>query len=381
MMALDTSTDPRRFTWAIQDQVIRLRQWATGEFLELDPVQARRARGYKVGSVKECDLRLKDRTVSKEHARVTFEEAEEAWRILDLGSKNGIRIDGVRVEAIQLAPGMEVGLGKTTLLVESMRSIGLRCFLARLLGWAEKRQGAVDLALRDLRQAQLLRHPIALRGDGNLVPVAYDLHRFLFGPEAPFVVCDPYRRTGEASARGLTNIEDGAAALEASRGGTLCIRNDKLPKAFDEILDKAHNAEGTDFVQVLLCDDGSRKARVEQMKLIKIPPLSARPKTERRHVVTEYAAEAVQDLRANRQLSGEDQVWVLKHCGTSLAEIGKGTRRLLALRLEGTLAGAARRVGMATPALRRWFADRAFPKNLRAEDAAAIAAEPAGYDA
>lgn len=378
-MALETSTDPRRFSWAIKDQVVRLRQWATAEFLELDPHVARRSRGYKVGSVKECDLRLKDRTVSKEHAQVSFEE--EGWRLLDLGSKNGIRVDGVRVETIQLAPGMEVGLGKTTLLVESMRSIGLRCFLARLLGWAEKRQEAVDQALRALRQGQILREPIALRGDGNLVPVAYDLHRFLFGPEAPFVVCDPYRQTGEASARGLTNIEDGEAALEAAQGGTLCIRNDKPPKAFETVLQKAHHAEGPEAVQVLLCDDGSRRARVEKMKGIEIPPLSARPKAERRHVVTEYAAEAVQDLRANRQLSGEDQVWVLEHCGTSLAEIGKGTRRLLALRLEGTLTGAARRVGMAMPALRRWFADRAFPKGLRPEDASAIAAEPAGYDA
>jgi FHA domain len=380
-MALDTSTDPRRFTWAIQDQVIRLRQWATAEFLELDPDVARGSRGYKVGSVKECDFRLKDRTVSKEHARVTFEQEQEVWRLSDLGSKNGIRVDGVRVEAIQLEPGMEIGLGQTTLLVESMRSIGLRCFLARLLGWADNRQGTVDFALRDLRQAQILRHPIALRGEGNLVPVAYDLHRFLFRPEAPFVVCDPYRRTGEASARGLTNIEDGAAALEAAQGGTLCIRNDKPPEAFDEILRQAHHAEGLEAVQILLCDDGSRKARVDKMKGIEIPPLSSRPKAERRHVVMEYAAEAVQDLRAPRQLSGEDQVWVLEQCGTSLAEISKGTRRLLALRLEGNLSGAARRIGIAMPALRRWFADRARPKGLLFEDAAAITAEPAGYDA
>jgi predicted component of type VI protein secretion system len=115
-MSFDTSTNPRRFAWTIRDPVVRLRQWATDQALDLDPSEAARSHGYKIGSGAGCAMRLKDRMVSEEHARVSF--AEESWRISDLGSKNGVKVDGTTVEVTKLEPGMEVLFGKTLFLAE-----------------------------------------------------------------------------------------------------------------------------------------------------------------------------------------------------------------------------------------------------------------------
>jgi hypothetical protein len=65
-------------------------------------------------------------------------------------------------------PGVEVGIGETTLIAESPRSIALRDFCARLLGWGGDHMPAVDHALRALRLAVACRSPLILRGEGDL---------------------------------------------------------------------------------------------------------------------------------------------------------------------------------------------------------------------
>jgi hypothetical protein len=373
-----TYSYPQRFAWTIDDEVIRLRQWGTDTFYELPSVRRRRSSDWTVGSGSGCTIHLEDRWASRRHAQLSYERGR--WSVTDLESRNGLKIDGVSVRSGSLEPGMELRIGRTTLLAESMRSVALHCFLERLLGWSKNRREAVDAAMRQLRWAPMNREPIVLRGPGDLVPVAHDLHLNVFGIAAPFIVCDPTRQTGAASVRAPANIEDGDEALAAAKGGSVCIRNDKPPESFPELLDKARKLESAAAVQVIVCDDGSRKLRVDGAKPIEIPPLAKRSAAERAHVVTEYAADAARDLGAKRSLTGEDQDWVLQHCGISLAEIGRGTRRLLALRMQGSLADAARLLDMSYPSLRRWFADRGLA-GLPAEDVAFLAAKPSELDA
>jgi Protein of unknown function (DUF3662)/FHA domain len=66
-----------------------------------------------IGRANECELRLDDPGVSRRHAevRVTGNEAE----IIDLGSTNGIRVNGRAVPSARLVDGDRIDMGSTSL--------------------------------------------------------------------------------------------------------------------------------------------------------------------------------------------------------------------------------------------------------------------------
>jgi DNA-binding NtrC family response regulator len=66
-----------------------------------------------IGSSPECDLVLEDPTVSRLHARLEYER--EGFRLTDLQSKNGVRVDGVSVRDATLEAGQEIRLGEVSL--------------------------------------------------------------------------------------------------------------------------------------------------------------------------------------------------------------------------------------------------------------------------
>jgi hypothetical protein len=57
-------------------------------------------RPFKIGRSEPCDLVLSDEAVSREHA--AFERGLEGVVLRDLGSKNGIEVDGVRIKGSSL---------------------------------------------------------------------------------------------------------------------------------------------------------------------------------------------------------------------------------------------------------------------------------------
>ncbi len=56
-----------------------------------------------------CDLVVRDTTVSREHA--AFVRRGDAWWVIDLGSTNGTRVNGVRAAEHPIAPGDRIELG------------------------------------------------------------------------------------------------------------------------------------------------------------------------------------------------------------------------------------------------------------------------------
>jgi hypothetical protein len=62
-----------------------------------------------IGRSRDCDIQLDDPNTSRRHAEVRREG--DAWVIADLGSTNGIKINGHRVAEAALHPGDEVTLG------------------------------------------------------------------------------------------------------------------------------------------------------------------------------------------------------------------------------------------------------------------------------
>jgi predicted component of type VI protein secretion system len=62
-----------------------------------------------VGRSDECDVVLRDRSISRKHARIVRQE--ERWFVQDLGSTNGVTKEGTRGERFELADGDEFRLG------------------------------------------------------------------------------------------------------------------------------------------------------------------------------------------------------------------------------------------------------------------------------
>ena len=65
-----------------------------------------------LGRSRECDCVLDDPNVSRRHAELRRGNTGD-WRIVDLGSTNGVKVNGRRVDDSRLSPGDEVILGTT----------------------------------------------------------------------------------------------------------------------------------------------------------------------------------------------------------------------------------------------------------------------------
>jgi hypothetical protein len=71
---------------------------------------------FVIGRSRECDLVLDDPNVSRRHAELRRED--EGWAVRDLGSTNGIKLNGRRSRGGRLSPGDEITLGLSRLTFE-----------------------------------------------------------------------------------------------------------------------------------------------------------------------------------------------------------------------------------------------------------------------
>jgi hypothetical protein len=65
-----------------------------------------------LGRSKECDCVFRDPNMSRRHAELRRGPTGD-WQVVDLGSTNGVKVNGRRVESSRLSPGDEVTLGTT----------------------------------------------------------------------------------------------------------------------------------------------------------------------------------------------------------------------------------------------------------------------------
>lgn len=73
-----------------------------------------------VGRARDADCVLRDPNVSRRHAELRREPSGD-WTIADLGSTNGVKVNGRRVGTSRLRPGDQVTLGTTTFKFEVER--------------------------------------------------------------------------------------------------------------------------------------------------------------------------------------------------------------------------------------------------------------------
>jgi two-component system cell cycle response regulator len=105
---------------------LRLRRETSGEIVEIDRDTA------IVGRHSEADLRLIDPDVSRRHCRIGVEDG--MWRIVDLGSTNGVYLNGVRLTEANLYPGDRLRIGSIEFIVErAMPQRGIRGMKSRTI--------------------------------------------------------------------------------------------------------------------------------------------------------------------------------------------------------------------------------------------------------
>ena len=339
-----------------EDAVVQLREWGTDTIHVIPRLPG--LLEVSVGRHRTCAIRLQDRRklVSRVHAKLVYDHGR--WLLRDLNSINGIFLYGARLSEFWLEPGDEIDIGYVTLIAESRRTIELRAYLSRLLGWDPSQLEIVDLALRSIRSSVMGSGALVLCGEDDLVPIARSLHRRMLGADRPFIVCDPARCQLNDPMR-PENYDEGVPALAAAAGGTLCVRHERLPNDFANVAAALRHSETQ--VQLTVCARSTRYCARYLSVPITIPPLRDRI-MEIDRVIAEYAQDAFCQLgHPGTTLSSEDLEWVRRHSTSSIAAIEKATLRLAAIRSSDDVGVAAARLRMSPTSLSLWIARRKVP--------------------
>ena len=349
---ISTTTDILTRSWAITDEVIRLRLVA-GDAVY--PLPAAGPRSLTIGTAPTCAIQVQDPSnlISREHA--LLDRSDGRWWIMDQ-SKNGLYIDGQLSEGCALAPGHQIGLSRhVTLIAESAKTIALRAALARMIGWSAACAEAIDRALYMLRLAASGRVVFVLCGEPSLVPLAEELHRLALTEHRPFVLCDP-RRTDEETERFTRCVRDGLTALAQARDGTVCIDDQRRPSDLLEMLDIWRRPGST--AQVMVLAKNLRKADVYATYPMEIPSLRTR-RDELDRLIMEYEAEAVQRLGAGElALTPAQRAWISERSSATLVDVQRATLRLAAIRHAGSMTRAAALLEMSHASLGTWLQRR-----------------------
>lgn len=351
-MVAPTKTDTNKFEWALTDEVVRLREWATDRIFPL-PQELNEA---VLGTSEECQVRLTDPSgmTSRMHARLVRDRA--TWTIHDAGSKNGIRLDGGVRPSFVLEPGSEIGIGKLTLIAESGRSIAVRRLLARVLGWTSDRGETVDLALRSVRAAAARRAALLVCSESDPVSIAHGIHRVAIGAERPFVSCDPKRKSSTETVRSVRNFSSVTEALAAAEGGSLCVWSSRLPDDFESVREALRRPDSR--VLLVVCSNKPPDSTTLAAAPIVVPVLAQRDR-ELSRIVVEYAQDAMADAIAEAEsFLPADRAWIIEHAAATLGDIETATSRIVALRHFGNVNRAAEFLGMAHVSLSRWIERR-----------------------
>jgi hypothetical protein len=85
-----------------------------------------------LGRAAEADVQVIDDRVSRRHARISHRPGE-GWRVVDLGSKNGLFLDDCRIDATSLPAAAELSLGGVPVRFEPLADAAARADAEREL--------------------------------------------------------------------------------------------------------------------------------------------------------------------------------------------------------------------------------------------------------
>ncbi|MDI1483280.1 sigma 54-interacting transcriptional regulator [Polyangium sp. y55x31] len=190
--------------------------------LGLDPVV--------VGSGIECDLVVDDPYVSRRHCQLVMTTRGVVVR--DLGSRNGIWVQKIRVVEAVLPPGAGVSLGKLSLTVEAEGAVRVPLSAGEQFGEAVGKSMAMRALFARLQRAAETDEPVLMLGESGTGKelLARAIHQTSPRRGGPFVVFDCGAVAPSLVESELFGHEKGAFSgaqsarvglLESANGGTL----------------------------------------------------------------------------------------------------------------------------------------------------------------
>jgi len=182
-----------------------------------------------VGTDPDADLSLRDDTVSQRHCELR--PTERGWIVADLGSTNGVRVDGVRVVEALLEDKHRLALGETELEWRLQEGEAEHALSAEFGGLVGEAPATRELFAR-LQQAAASDATVLLEGESGTGKelLADALHNASGRADGPFVVIDCGALARGVVESELFGHEKGAftgadrprtGALEEATGGTL----------------------------------------------------------------------------------------------------------------------------------------------------------------
>jgi DNA-binding NtrC family response regulator len=182
-----------------------------------------------VGSHESCELKLSDSGVSRRH--LAIELLGSRVRVRDLGSKNGTRYLGARIEALELPVGSTLELGSSRLAL--LPAIGGSALSSREeLGGLLGRSASMRRLFAQLEQVAPTDAAVLIHGEtgSGKEGVARAIHALSPRASGPFTVFDCGAVQGELLQSALFGhvkgaftgaVRDQPGALETAHGGVL----------------------------------------------------------------------------------------------------------------------------------------------------------------
>jgi len=231
----------------------------------------------------------------------------------------------------------------------------IRPYLERLIGWGLEHAPAVARATEAVELARKRLSHLAMFGPGDLVPIAMSIHMRTVGGDRPFVVIDPRRKIdpccGRSAARSLATLGE---AMDAARGGTVCIRAIRRPRDWDT--SSVRLADPDEDVRLTVCYPQSRLGDIELSRPtpVVVADLAGR---DIHRLIDEYSEEARAALGMPSPTTAAQRAWIIAYCHDHNA-VECAVRRFLALSCTSGMCEAAYHLGMAPVSLSRWMRRR-----------------------
>jgi len=184
-----------------------------------------------VGSVPDCDIVLDDPYVSRRHCALTL--TDKGVVIRDLGSRNGIWVQSIRIYEALIPTGATVQMGGLSLTVEvAGEPTRMLLSLGQSFGAAVGKSIAMRALFARLERAAKTDEPVLLLGESGTGKelLARALHDASSRASGPFVVFDCAAVSPQLIESELFGHEKGSftgahaartGLVEAARGGTL----------------------------------------------------------------------------------------------------------------------------------------------------------------
>ncbi len=145
----------------------------------------------RIGAHPSNDLVMADQTISRFHCRIL--RAARGWRIVDTGSRNGTRVDGVRILAAEIEDEVSILLGDSALRVRpAMKGEGVTIRRVASFGGLLGRSVAMQQLFSVLQRVAPSEIDVLVTGESGTGKelVASEIVKHSPRANAPFVVVD-----------------------------------------------------------------------------------------------------------------------------------------------------------------------------------------------